>query len=721
MPQMSDDAQVLASLAAKCGIETGFHEVGGQYRETSENTKRRLLAAMGVPANNPGETRASLDQIERDEWKQGLPPVTVIYAGRPASVEVVLPHDTGDVTWNVTLGNIAAGHSGTSSFANLPLISERATGATRLQKRILQLPPDLPWGYHSLEVDPGGYEMTLIVTPSRCWLPGDIASGKKVWGLAAQLYLLRSDANWGIGDFSDLRRLFEIASSNGARLVGINPIHSMFLTAPEFASPYSPNHRSLLNVLYIDVTSVPESARSNEVRRLMSNDGFRMDLAECRRARYLEYGKVGDLKLRVLRLLFSEWQATAEAERRERFETFRHIKGKSLRRACIFETLAQHFRQSDTSPPQWRQWLAPFQNPESAEVDQFAKAHTLEVEFYAWLQWLADEQLEKTAAAGEHMSTGLYGDVAVGAHPDGAEAWSNQESFANGVTIGAPPDPFSREGQNWGLPPYNPLALRSTRYAAFIDLIRANMRHCRALRLDHAMGLQHLYWVPDGHFAVDGAYVSYPLHDLLGILALESHRNKCLVIAEDLGTVPEGFRQRIAQADMLSYRVLLFERASGTQSFLPPSNYPKLSIAVAGNHDLSTLRAWWEGADLDLKANMGLIHNSEALERERRQREYDRGQLLEALRAEGLISSDGHMASAELIAVVHSYLCRTGSVLAVAQLDDITREVEPVNIPGTVDQYPNWRRRLSISLEDLATCPEFSAIRNAFSERGTGD
>ena len=279
------------------------------------------------------------------------------------------------------------------------------------------------------------------------------------------------------------------------------------------------------------------------------------------------------------------------------------------------------------------------------------------------------------------------------------------------------PDPFSREGQDWGLPPYNPRALRSTRYAAFIDLIRANMRHCRALRVDHAMGLQHLYWVPEGHLAADGAYVTYPLHDLLGILALESHRNECLVIAEDLGTVPEGFRQRIAQANMLSYRILLFERAGETQSFLRPSNYPKLSIAVAGNHDLSTLRAWWEGTDLDLKARIGLIQNDEELERERRQREHDRRQLLEALRAEGLVSSDGQIASADLVAVVHSYLCKTGSLLAVAQLDDIAGESEPVNIPGTVDQYPNWRRRLSISLEDLAAHGRFAAIKNAFADR----
>jgi len=297
------------------------------------------------------------------------------------------------------------------------------------------------------------------------------------------------------------------------------------------------------------------------------------------------------------------------------------------------------------------------------------------------------------------MSVGLYGDLAVGSHPDGAEAWANQQALAANVSIGAPPDDFSREGQNWGLPPYSPHALRRLRYGPFIELIRANMRHRGALRIDHAMALQHLYWVPDQHSGNDGTYVSYPFDDLLGLLSLESHRNKCLIIAEDLGTVPDGFRERMARANIFSYRVLLFERKPDT-AFIPPGEYPRLSVAVASNHDLPTLRSWWETTDLEVRTKTGLLRNEE-LDREREKRDRDRQKLLEALRSEGLVAGEGAVQTDEITHAVHAYLSRAGSLLALSQLDDITSEIDPVNLPGTVDQYPNWRRRLSVNLEEL--------------------
>src|SRR5579885_2211347 len=713
---MSEDSQALAALAAKCGIESGFHDISGRYRETSAETKRLLLGAMGVPAQCEAQATASLNELEREEWTEGLPPVLVAFAGRPVLIEIILRDNPGDLSWKLSLesGEFRSDHF---SFTDLPLVTQRGCGPRNLQKRTLSLPSDLPWGYHAFELDPGRYQMPLIVTPEQSWLPSDVTNGIKFWGLAAQLYLLRSNANCGIGDFSDLRILLNIASTSGAQLVGINPIHSIFLTDPEQASPYSASHRSLSNILYIDVAAIPEFANCEQARKLITSEDFAKELAEYRGGHYVEYGKVANLKLRVLRLLFAEWQSRQEQHRRRSFEQFRQIRGEYLNRACIFETLAQHFRGDRASTPLWRQWPIPFQSPETIEVQQFATAHDKEVEFYAWLQWLADEQLKEAAKAGQDMSIGLYGDLAVGSHPDGAESWSNQKLLAAGVSIGAPPDPFSWHGQNWGLPPYNPRALRRSRYAAFIDLIRANMRHRGALRVDHAMALEHLYWVPEGHSAADGAYVRYPFDDLLGIVSLESHRNQCLIIAEDLGTVPEEFRRRIAEAKILSYRVLLFERAAGTQSFLPPMDYPKLSIAVAGNHDLPTLRAWWEADDLKLKAEIRLIQDSDALERERRNREHERWQLLEALRAEGLVSYDRNIEWEELIAAIHRYLSRTGSILAVAQLDDIAGEIDPVNIPGTISEYPNWRRRLSLTLEQLPTNSRFNTIKNAFSDR----
>jgi 4-alpha-glucanotransferase len=698
MPQISDDAEALDKLAEKCGIESEFWDLTGQSRPTLPETKRLLLAAMGLAAQNSSQVASSLSEIEREEWKEGLPEIVVAYSDRPISVELVLPRDHGDISWQLTLesGDVRTGRA---KFENLELIKLGADDSKLLEKRRLPLDNDLPWGYDSLKLDRGRTETTLVVTPGRCWLPPNLANGQKLGGLAAQLYLLRSSSNWGIGDFSDLRRLLEIGSRSGAQIVGINPIHAMFIGNPEHASPYSPSHRSLLNVLYLDVAALPELADCQEAQQLIASADFRRKLDACRAVRYVDYANIATLKLQVLQLLFARWQAAPHAQRLQSFEAFKQSKSESWRRACVFEALCQEFASGDSGLTGWKNWPAEYRNPVSAETDRFANRHQSEIEFHAWLQWLADEQLKNAVTAGTQMSVGLYGDLAVGSHPDGSEAWANQHALAANVSVGAPPDDFNREGQNWGLPPYNPHALRRLRYRPFIELIRANMRHRGALRIDHAMALQHLYWVPDQHSAKDGAYVSYPFDDLLGLLSLESHRNKCLIIAEDLGTVPAGFRERMTQANILSYRVLLFERKPDT-AFAPPGEYPGLSVAVASNHDLPTLRSWWEASDLEVKVKAGLLRHEE-LERERDKRDRDQQKLLEALRAEGLIPSEGTLHTDAIIEAVHAYLSRAGSLVALAQLDDITKETDPVNLPGTVEQYPNWRRRLSVSLEDL--------------------
>jgi 4-alpha-glucanotransferase len=711
--------ELLDKLAARCGIEPEFWDITGQIRKTSTETKCLLLEAMGVAARDPLQAACSLAELEREQWTEGLPPVSVVRINDAVSVDIVLPAQSPGLTWHLKLENGAV-REAEGRRQDLPLVATNSASSGTLEKRKLQLGADLPIGYHSLKVTPGEHEMTLIITPGQCWLPADVAGGKRLWGLSCQLYLLRSASNWGIGDFSDLQRLLEIVASCGAQLVGINPIHSMFIAHPEHASPYSPSHRALLNVLYIDVMAIPEFGKCRRTREWVESREFKRIMQECRGKRYVDYATAGSLKLHALRLLFAEWQSGAQAHRRESFHNFKQTRGELLKRASIFEALCAEFNSGDQHLPNWRNWPEKYRTPTSPDVEMFATSHATQVEFYSWLQWIADEQLKNATSGASALKIGLYGDLAVGSHPEGAEPWSDQYTMAAGVSIGAPPDPFSQEGQNWGLPPYNPRALRSSRYRSFIELIRANMRYRGALRIDHAMALQHLYWVPDGHSATEGAYVSYPLEDLLGILALESHRNECLIIAEDLGTVPEGFRRRIQEANILSYRVLLFERKWGTNAFITPGEYPRLSIAVASNHDLPTLRAWWEGADLELKRKIGLIPTQEQLEHEHRQREQDRIQLLEALCAEGLIAAGQSPDSEAILNAVHEYLSRTASVLALAQLDDVCRETEPVNIPGTVEQYANWRRRLSITLEELSKSGALAGLTAIFAKRRNG-
>ena len=291
--------------------------------------------------------------------------------------------------------------------------------------------------------------------------------------------------------------------------------------------------------------------------------------------------------------------------------------------------------------------------------------------------------------------------------------------MVSAAQVGAPPDIYNPAGQNWGLPPFHPRALWEEGYRSFIELVRANMRHAGGLRIDHVMGLQHLYWVPQGEMPSAGAYVRYRMKDLIGILALESHRHGCLVVGEDLGTVPEGFRERMAEANILSYRVLFFERQPETGAFLPPSAYPPPALAIVGSHDLPTLRGWWEGRDLDLKGQLGLFPEPDEASRQRKMRERDRMQLLEALRREKLLSDNEEPDIATLARAAHVFLARTPSVLAMVQIDDLTDEADPVNVPATSDEHPNWRRRLSMTLEELAARPRFIDIAKIFrAERG---
>ena len=316
------------------------------------------------------------------------------------------------------------------------------------------------------------------------------------------------------------------------------------------------------------------------------------------------------------------------------------------------------------------------------------------------------------------MAVGLYRDLAVGGDRSGAETWANSAAVVRDAQVGAPPDIYNPQGQDWGLPPFHPVALREEGYRGFIELIRANMRHAGGLRIDHAMGLQRLYWVPVGKSPSDGAYVRYPMEDMIGILALESHRHHCLVVGEDLGTVPEGFRERMAAANILSYRVLFFEQ-DDEGGFLPPDDYPRLALAVSGSHDLPTLRGWWERRDLDLKEHLGLYPSSDEATSQRERRERDRSNLLRALRQQRLLSHEEEPDAGALARAVHTWLARTKSVLAMAQIDDLTDEIEPVNVPTTSLEHPNWRRRISLTLREMADSPRFNDIADIFNtERG---
>jgi malto-oligosyltrehalose trehalohydrolase/4-alpha-glucanotransferase len=705
-PAQPEDA--LDRLAERMGICPQFQDARGTVVRASAETKRRLLGAMGLDASGDHAVLAALDRLERAEWLRPLPPVLVAAARSALAIDVTLPGDTAELTWQLTLedGTRTSGHA---VFGTLDLLARRIIDGCVLARRCLSLGGDLPLGYHRFTIEPGGGGMVLVVTPGACWLPAEQA---RTWGIAAQLYLLRSASDWGIGDFGDLCRLIALAAAEGAQVIGLNPLHGMFHDDPEQASPYSPASRLLLNVLNIDVSQLPELQCCPPAQALLASEEFRARLEACRAQRLVDYAAVTGLKLEIMELLFDTFRERKDAERQQAFADFRRDRGEAFERTCLFLALREHVVQTDPEQPDWHDWPQDYRDPTSTAVARFAETKRRRIDFLAWLQWVADEQLghAASAAAQSGMSIGLYRDLAVGANRAGAETWADAAAVVSDAEVGAPPDIFNPAGQNWGLPPFHPRALRDQAYRSFVELLRANMRHAGGLRIDHVMGLQQLYWIPQGQNPADGAYVRYPLNDLLGILALESHRQRCIVVGEDLGTVPEGFRDRMAAANVLSYRVLFFEQDATTGAFLPPAAYPQPALAVIGSHDLPTLRGWWEGRDIALKQHLGLFPGPEDRERQSEARRRDKAQLVQALHGENLLQEAGEPPVAAVARAAHAFLARTPCLLAMVQIDDLTDEADPVNVPATSDEHPNWRRRLSMTLEELAAQPRFRDI-----------
>lgn len=542
-----------------------------------------------------------------------------------------------------------------------------------------------------------------------CHLP-DWLVQRPAWGVSAQLYELRSRRDWGIGDFADLAELCRIAGAVGADFVGVNPLHSLFLADPERCSPFSPSSRLFLNPLYLAVDTVP---------------GFRPDMADRTAIEHLrgrdavDYGAVRDLKLDALRAVRRAWQDEAGLAA---FHDFVERRGEALRRHALFEALSEHFAGKGMGAG-WRGWPAAFRNADSGEVASFAAEHAEDVDFHAWLQFLADMQLAEAAQAARSagMRIGLYLDFAVGEAPDGSATWSDPELAMVGLTIGAPPDVFSANGQDWSLTPQSPLLLAQSGFAPFRRTVDALLEHAGALRIDHAMALWQLFLVPEGGTPAAGTYLRYPMQKLLAELAGSSREHRAIIIGEDLGNVPPGFREVMAASSILSYRILYFEQDE--RGFIAPQKYPRLALACLSTHDLPTLDGWWMGGDIVLRRDHGLIDGESAAEQQARRRE-ERQALVRALLRAGAAgkaelpgsrksAAEGQPVPPALHVAAHRFLARTPSLLVGVRLADLTGETEPTNLPGTVDSYPNWRLKSSVLLEDLASTAPFELITGA--------
>ena len=711
---MSD---TLHRLAAAHGIAVEFQDIWGNTHRVTRATLEAVLAAMHVDASDDARCAEALLDVEREDLRRPTAPMTVVRAeSRPWRIRARVPAADATMSWEIVCEDGAV-HAGV--FAGTRAVDLGAADPDALRHVDADLDVALPCGYHELTLSVAGSIVaatTLAVVPSTCYRPAALRDGGRRWGVSVQLYGLRSTRNWGIGDFTDLARLVTIWGDEGADVIGLNPLHALRL-CPMQPSPYSPSSRLFVSALYVDVEAVPEYAECDEARALVASPDFAATLDRLRSSVHVDYAGVAASKLDVLaRLHAFARRATgdAAAARAARFDAFRRDGGDALRRHALFETLQEHFYRADPSMWGWPAWPDAFRDPASEAVRQFEADHAERVDFHAWLQWQIAQQRAAVASVARDrgLALGLYADLAVSIDRGGSEAWSDQALYATGARGGAPPDAFNMTGQDWGLPPMVPRRLVDAGYAPFIATLRACMRDAGALRIDHVMGLLRLYWVPAGMKASEGAYVRYPFFDILGLLALESQRQRCVVIGEDLGTVPDQVRHALGDADVLSYRVLLFER-DGQGAFKPPAEYPQAAVAVASTHDLPTLAGWWEGRDVVVRAQHGLLGAATTDEAELAARGRDRALLLDALQRERLIDDGAPrdprstaLLSADVAIAVQRFLARTPATLAIVQAEDVLGVRDQVNLPGTIDQYPNWRQKLPLALDDAKAVRE---------------
>jgi (1->4)-alpha-D-glucan 1-alpha-D-glucosylmutase len=715
IPRPLDQDSTLGRLAEARGILAEYEDNWGRRHATGLATQRALLTALGSPASDADALAASLARHEEDTWRRILPSVSVQPQDEPFNLTTRLPEWSLPLphAWRVVLenGHVLAGEF--SPDASLGPECHYLDGAAWRVAR-LALPGIAETGYHRLELARAGEiiaSMPLIIHPSRCYMPARLAEGGRVWGVAAQLYALRDARNWGIGDYADLRRLVEWCAASGAALLGVNPLHALFPHNPAHCSPYSPSSRRYFNILYLAVEEIPELADCAEARVALAEPAFQARLAALRATGQVDYAGVAAAKYTILRLLYRHFRAQELARSTpwaRRFAEFRAQGGADLERFALYHALQEHFFARDAALWGWPVWPAAFRDPASPEVQTFAASQREAIEWHLWLQWQAEMQL---AAAGRRsyelgLGVGMYFDLAVGVDKAGAEIWAHPELYALEAKVGCPPDDFGPLGQDWGLPPWIPERLRDAAYAPYIAILRANMRHAGALRIDHVMGLLRLYWIPPGMRGDQGAYVAYPFRDLLGILALESQRNRCLVVGEDLGTVPGEVRAALHDLGVLSYRLFYFERdAAG--NFQPAEHFPRQALVAAATHDLPPLAGYWLGSDLAARDRLDLFPDADKRQAQYAARAQDRERLLDLLaRAKPMPTAQGdappnpQALTPDHIAAIHAHLARAPSAIVLAQAEDLLGVADQANLPGTVDEYPNWRRKLPLATRD---------------------
>jgi len=661
---VSDEA--LIRLAAAAGVAPTWTDVFGQQHAVAPPSLRAVLAALDLPATNESDIEESLQRLKGGATS--LPPLVTASAGAP----VILPALPAQYKLTLEDGRIFEGTA-----------EDHGAGTV--------IPAILEPGYHQLIL--GERETLVAVAPSRGFTVSDALPGGRTWGIAVQLYALRRKGDGGIGDFTGLAEFARAAGRHGASAVAISPVHAQFSADPDRFSPYSPSSRTALNVLHAAVDDGPPDITWDARAQNFEAESL------------VDWPGAGRARLARMRSMFDT--ARKNPAEQAALRAFIAKSGDVLRMHAIFEALHAHFFIQNPALWHWQNWPAEMQDPHSAAVQEFAREHADDIEYHAYMQMLADRGLAyahaEARAAG--MAIGLVTDLAVGTDSGGSHCWSRQGETLLGLTVGAPPDLLQRQGQNWGLAAFSPRGLRDAGFGAYLEMLRSALAHAGGMRIDHAMGLNRLWVIPQGASGADGAYLSMPEQDLMRLVMLESHRHSAIVLAEDLGTVPEGFSGRLDAAGMDGMRVLWFERDQN-KHFVNPAWWTPHASAMTSTHDLPTVAGWWCGRDIDWREKLG-----HAAAGEREERDADKALLWEAFVASG--AAQGEAPAADDCAGVADAACAhvggSACELVMLPLEDALAAVEQPNLPGTLDEHPNWRRRTAFDSATLLDDARISA------------
>ncbi|MCV7420051.1 4-alpha-glucanotransferase [Mycobacterium yunnanensis] len=678
---MTELAASLAELASRYGVAVTYDDWTGGHRVVSESTLVSVLAALGVPADTEDDRQHALGALDERHWRRVLPPTVVTRAGRAGSFWVHVTHGQPVGAWlRLEDGTVRTGLRQLVNDTPPHDLDGRLVGEASFE-----LPADLPTGYHRLHVDAGGVEgdAALIVVPEAATFPASLGGGR-TWGLATQLYSVRSEQSWGIGDLTDLTDLAVwSASQHGAGFILVNPLHAAAPVAPMEPSPYLPTSRRFVNPIYLRVEAIPEFAfvaDRGDLRKARS-----VAQGRAKKSRLIDRDSTWKIKRAALRAVY---RVKRSAGRELAYVAYRAREGRSLDDFAVWCALAEKHGGD------WHRWPEELRHPGSPAVTAFAAKRAEAVDFHRWLQWQLDDQLTvaQATAVRSGMALGVMHDLAVGVDPNGADAWALQDTLALGVSVGAPPDEYNQLGQDWSQPPWRPDRLTEQGYEPFRALVNALLRHAGGIRIDHVIGLFRLWWIPQGADPTEGTYVRYDHEALIGIVALEAQRAGAVVVGEDLGTVEPWVRDYLSERGLLGTSILWFEldRDSGGGP-LPPRRWREFCLSSVTTHDLPPTAGYLAGEHVRIRQELGLLTRPAAEELADDQAE--QAAWLAELRAIGLLGEDPSVQ--EIVSALYAYLGRTPSRLLALALPDAVGDVRAQNQPGTTDEYPNWRVKLA--------------------------